>query len=373
MVHPLQPLIPAPRLRHGLLALAAAIALATGGPLQAQEIELRWVVPAGEIYPGQTFELTLEVTATATDEGGFVQLFPQPLGLPLQLEALQPLESMAPLELLPREEGGGCSLVLDGEIVRAEDEDPDPRVTRLRLTRFARARRPGPIRLPEATGRYAVSSAFREDLVRGSVPVERVERSVRGPSVSLAVRPLPEEDQPIDFEGAVGPLTMEVSIEPNRARVGETLQLQVAVLGGSLNEGRAEPRLAAVDGLRLVGTRSERTRAERQFGRVFRYDLEATSTAPTATPAVTLVTFDPEAHPPGYRTLSAGPLPVSIRPGSDASTPAPDQMPEEREGPPDPPEKPRLVWTPAVMVFIVVLAAISTRRRRRSGRGGVSQ
>lgn len=350
-----------------------AITLAASGRAHAQEVELRWVLPTGDIYEGQTFELALEVTATATEAGGFVQLFPQPLGLPIQLEALEPLASLEQLELLPREDRGGCSVVLDGEIARAQDLDPDPGVTQLLLTRLARARRPGTIRLPEATGRYAVSSAFTEDLVRGSVPVDRVERAARGASTSLGILPLPEENQPIDFEGAVGPLTMGVSVEPNRAQVGETLRLEVTLLGGSLNKGRAEPRLAAVDGLRLVGTRSDRTWTEAQFGRTFRFDLEATSTAPTATPAVTLVTFDPEADPPGYRTLRAAPLPVSIRPGSDASTPAPDQVPREGEGPPDPPGKPRLIWTPAVMVFIVVLAAISTRRRRRSVRGGDSQ
>jgi hypothetical protein len=378
-----QPLHPHPtatrrlhRRLHRTLGLATALAVAVAAPVQAQEVELRWLPPDGDIYQGQTFELTLEVMATTPEAGGFVQLFPQPLGLPLQLEGLTSLEQ---LELMPWADRGECSLVLDGEIVRATDVDPDPAVTQLRLTRLARARRSGEIALPETAGRYAVSSAFREDLVRGSVPVDRVERAALGALLVLDILPLPEAGQPVNFEGAVGPMTVKVSVEPNRVRVGETLQLEVTLLGGSLNEGRAEPRLTAVDGLRLIGTLSEGLRAEGRFGRTFRYDLEATSTAPTLTPTVSLVAFDPEAAPPGYRTLTAGPLPIAIRPGPRSGTSA-GTAPEAiagQEPPPapledadEPPKKGRLIWTPAVLLFIVVLAALSARRRRRSGGRG---
>ncbi len=431
MARPPRSQFPAARAWRPSLALASAVStalvVAFGAPAHAQEVRLRWVLPAGDLYQGQTFALGLEVTATAPDEGGFVQLFPQPLGLPIQLEALGALEAMEQLELFPlkgpsppqgrggapapaegldqgiQNNGRARSVVLDGELVQALDLDPDAAVTQLRLTRLARARRAGPLRLPESVGRYAISSAFREDLVRGSVPVDREERTVRGASLTVDVLPLPERGQPVDFEGAVGAMTLEVSVEPNRARVGETLQLQVTVLGGSLNEGRAEPRLAPVEGLRLIGTRSARVQAAGRPGRTFRYDLEATSTAPTATPAVTLVTFDPSTNPPGYRTLSASPQPLAIRPGlpaaptpgepmggparpsagspagSSAGSPAgspagsstaaavPSPLPPRSEGPEERQRETRLVWTPAVLIFIFVLAAVSTRRRRRSG------
>ena len=353
------------------LALAMGVTTAGALPVHAQEVELRWELPAGDIYQGQTFPLTLEVTATAPAQGGFVQLFPQPLGLPVQIEGFGAIEQ---LELVPREDTGDCSVVLDGELARAQDLDPDPSVTRLRLTTLARPRRSGPAALPEITARYAVTSAFRDDLVRGSVPVDRTEGAARGAGATLDVLPLPEADQPIDFEGAVGDITLEVSVTPNRVMVGETLQLEVSCLGGSLNDGRAEPRLEAVEGLRVVGRRSERTWGGQRVGRTFWYDLEATSTAAIATPAIRLVTFDPLADPPAYRTLEGPPLPVAIRPAPGSATPpspGAQGAPAVGEQPaPDPAEKPRLRWTPAVMGFIVLLAVASTLRRRRQAPGG---
>lgn len=366
---PLPPLARPRRWRP--LALAMGAAMAGALPVHAQEVQLRWELPAGDIYQGQTFPLTLEVTATAPAEGGFVQLFPQPLGLPVQIEGFGAIEQ---LELVPRVDTGDCSVVLDGGLARAQDLDPAPRVTRLRLTTLARPLRSGPAALPEITARYAVASAFRDDLVRGSVPVDRTEGAARGAGVTLDVLPLPETDQPIDFEGAVGGMTMEVSVTPNRVMVGETLQLRVSCLGGSLNDGRAEPRLDAVEGLRVVGRRSERIWDGQRVGRTFWYDLEATSTAAIATPAVRLVTFDPVADPPAYRTLEGAPQPVAIRPAPGSATPsAPSAQgaPAADEQPaPDPAGKPRLRWTPAVMGFIVLLAVTSTLRRRRQAPGG---
>lgn len=353
------------------LALAMGAAAAGAPPVHAQEVALRWDLPARDIFQGQTFPLTLEVTATAPPRGGFVQLFPQPLGLPIQIEGFGAIEQ---LELVPRADTGDCSVVLDGELTRASDLDPDPNVTRLRLSCLARARRSGPAALPAITARYAVTSAFRDDLVRGSIPVDRTEGSARGDAVTLNVLPLPEADQPIDFEGAVGSLALEVGVTPNRAMVGETLQLEVSCLGGSLNDGRAEPRLEAVEGLRVVGHRSERTLEGDRVGRTFWYDLEATSTAAIATPAVRLVIFDPVADPPAYRTLEGAPLPVAIRPapGSAPSSPpsAPGAPATEEDSAPEPSEKPRLVWTPAMLGIIVLLAVASTLRRRRQAPGG---
>jgi hypothetical protein len=353
------------------LALAVGAATAAALPVHAQEVALRWELPAGDIYQGQTFPLTLEVTATAPPQGGFVQLFPQPLGLPVQIEGFGAIEQ---LELVPRADTGDCSVVLDGELARAQDLDPDPSVTRLRLSCLARPRRSGPAALPAITARYAVTSAFRDDLVRGSVPVDRTEGSARGDAVTLDVLPLPEADQPIDFEGAVGSLALEVSVTPNRVMVGETLQLAVACLGGSLNDGRAEPRLEAVEGLRVVGRRSERIWEGQRVGRTFWYDLEATSTAAIATPAVRLVTFDPVADPPAYRILKGAPLPVAIRPAPGSAAPSPPSAhgtpAADGDTAPEPTGKPRLIWTPAVLGFIVLLAVTSTLRRRRQAPGG---
>ena len=140
------------RLPAAVLALSGALAPAAGAlnpAAGAQEVRLEWSPPNGDVYAGQTFDLTLEVTVTRPAEGGLVQLFPQALGLPVQLEAFAGVEG---LELLPGADSGEVSLVLDGEVSRADDLDPREDVTRVRLTRRARARRPGAHRCPSPWG-----------------------------------------------------------------------------------------------------------------------------------------------------------------------------------------------------------------------------
>ena len=357
------------------LVTCLALGLQWSGAAAAQSLDLAWVLPERSLYAGETFELTLEVTYEAPEEGGLVQLFPQALGLPVQLEAFG---SVSGLDVLPAPlgdagpagdgapEGDGTSLVLDGEVVRAPDLDPSAPTTRLRITRAARARRPGTIRLPELVGRYAVSSGFRSDLVRGDVPIDREDRLSRGAPRDLAVLPLPDSRAPIDYGGAVGPLVATGRLDRNRAVVGDTLRLEVEFTGGWLNDGKARPTLAPVEGLELTGSTTGSLEGSGGAGRSFRFDLLVTSSAPVATPAVTLTTFDPTADPPGFREAALAPLPISVRaPSREAVEPAP----EPQDGAPAE-GKPPLVWTPAVLAFMVLLAAVMLRRQRRDGGGG---
>ncbi len=373
MVRPLPIAKPAHSAWPCRLAGLVAAGITLLAPAAGQEVELRWDVPQGDIYAGQTFPLTLEVTATTSGGGGFVQLFPQPLELPIQIEAFG---AISHLSLAPRVDGGETAVVLDGQVRRAEREPSEPGVTVLRFTHLAWARRSGSIRLPEIAGQYATTSGFREDLVRGQVPLDRQERTSRGPSRSINVLPLPETDQPIDFEGAVGPMTMEASVRPNRAVVGETIQLVVTLVGGSLNEDQAEPRLEPLEGLRLVGTRSEELREDARLGRAFRFDLEVTSSTPTRTPAATLTVFDPESEPPSYTRIRSDPVPIAIRslPADRAAqadmetVPAPGEA--DLRASTESREEPRLIWTPAVAAFIALLALVSALRKRRERGGG---
>ena len=367
------------RLPAAVLALSGALGPSAG----AQEVRLEWSPPNGDVYAGQTFDLTLEVTVTRPAEGGLVQLFPQALGLPVQLEAFAGVEG---LELLPGADGGEVSLVLDGEVSRADDLDPRDDVTRVRLTRRARARRPGAHPLPEPVGRFAVSSGFRPDLVRGEVPVDREDRVARGAAGRVEVLPLPEAGQPIEFDGAVGALEASVSLDRNRAVVGETLQLEVRFEGAWLEESGPEPRLAPVDGLEVQGRRSAPLAEPGREGRVYRYDLRVTSDEPDATPEVRITAFDPGASPPAYVVVRAPGLPIAVRrpagapaasngsaQGAEGAPPSAGgtvATPAEAEGEDEEDGKPRLIWTPAVLAFIVLLAAITSLRSRRAGGGG---
>lgn len=373
---PTTPFVPSiPRCLWGLLAVMPAVGapLPTDPPpLTPQEIQVRWAPPAAELYAGQTFELTLEVTTGGSEEeSGLLQLFPQTLDLPVQIEAFGGLER---LTLAPPTAGRGPTAVVDGSMIAGTGPyvDPaDPARQLYRLTRRLRAVRAGRIELPAPIARYATATEFREDFVRGRIPVDRIERSARGEALVLEILPLPESDRPFSFDGAIGGYALEQAVDPNAVRVGESMVLHVLVRGATPFDDVPAPRVESMDGLDVLGVK----RASVEDGTSFTFELVARSMDATLTPQVTFTSFDPLAASPAYVTLSPGRLPVSIRPAApgeeEAQAPplvgaqGAQQTPDERTGE-GTTERPRLVWTPLVLGSILAIAFASVVRRRRA-------
>lgn len=334
--------------------LYAATALATS----SGDIEVRWDVDPTVPYVGEAFELSLIVSFETTwADQSLAQLFPQELDTPLQLEGFDGVPESLEAVTTPAIERG-VSLVLDGEVVRAERFDEGSRTT-LRNARLFRARRAGTFDLPTPTVRYAFATEFRDDFVRGRVPVDLTELTTRGAEHAVEVRAIPEAERPVDFDGAVGEFSLEASLAPKSLEVGEITSFVVRVAGSAPLPPDVAPRLGAMDGFELI-SRSRRMEGSRT---VFEFELRAVDETVTASPVARLVSFEPSGDAldaSSFSRIESEALPVAVRSRRNPPAAPQDADPNEPAS-----AAPRLPWTFGVLAFIAILAVVSSVRRIR--------
>ncbi|MEM9380554.1 MAG: hypothetical protein AAGB93_11445 [Planctomycetota bacterium] len=380
---------PAPRRTRAALAGLLTAFVGGGTPLPAQDrplapdtIRIEWAPPEAPVYAGQTFDLRLDVlVAGGVDGAGLLQLFPQPMELPLQVEGYARVDRIETAPW-PASDPTAPNLVVDGAVAAAEGPftfagDPEG-VVRYRVSRSVRVPRSGRIDLASPTARYAVATAFRDDFVQGRVPVDRIERTARGAAAALDVLPLPEEGRPMSFDGAIGRFELVAAVEPRTAEVGESLSLRVLVVGATPQHAVPSPQVDSAGRVDVLGM----ARRDVDGGTEFTFDVVARSTDVLAMPPISLTVFDPTADPPAYAVLTAPELPVSIRPAAPPANAAPgDASGDGGGGAALAPEASgqdggedddggRLLWTPLVLGMILSLAFLSVVRRRMLTGGG---
>jgi hypothetical protein len=85
---------------------------------------------------------------------------------------------------------------------------------------------------PLREGRIAIPPALLEYTVPPAEYYGKAERvRVNGEARTLDVQPLPDEGRPNDFSGAVGEVTISVTVDPLAARVGDAMTVTVRVEG----------------------------------------------------------------------------------------------------------------------------------------------
>ena len=135
-------------------------------------------------------------------------------------------------------------------------------------------------------------------------------------ALSIEVRPLPREGQPLDFGGAIGRFSIEASANPRELKVGDTLKLVVEIRGqGNLPFFSVpEPDIeAAFRGFQYFGFEEDKRLDRRRL----EFDLVPLDTRLEAVPAFSLPVFDPETW--SYTRVASAPLPISVRPLSTAA------------------------------------------------------
>ncbi|MFA5038978.1 MAG: BatD family protein [Candidatus Omnitrophota bacterium] len=123
----------------------------------------------------------------------------------------------------------------------------------------------------------------------------------------LLVKPLPEQNRPEGFGGAVGRFNLQASAEPAKVKEGDPVTLSMAVRGdGNFNTVQA-PRLQDTEGFKVYDPRVVRS-AERE--KIFEQVILPKTTQVRQTPAPVFSFFDPGAG--AYQTLSVGPFPLEV-------------------------------------------------------------
>jgi hypothetical protein len=154
----------------------------------------------------------------------------------------------------------------------------------------------------------------------GGAPVQT---TLTSPRMDLQIAPLPAENAPPGFAGAVGTYTMAVTAGPTNVVAGDPITLRVQITGqGSLDSVtlpeqpgwenfKAYPPTAKVNTTDQLGLEGSKT---------FEEILTPQNTDVRALPPVSFSFFDPEQKK--YRTLTQPAMPLVVRAANPGSMPA---------------------------------------------------
>jgi hypothetical protein len=215
---------------------------------------------------------------------------------------------------------------------------------------------------------------------------QRVALSSTG--VKLKVLPLPTEGRPADFTGAVGTFNLEASAGPTNVAVGDPITIRASLTGEGMIDQLTLPDFSAWRDFKVYPPTAKVDAPEQSLGlrgtKAFEVVAIPQNVELTELPALTFSFFDPRAR--AYRTLTAPPVPLTVRPAGaspppsvalpgvrrDPETPAvSDIVPlKQRLGQPRPPAEPwiRQAWFLLLPGLPVAawLAALGWRKRAES-------
>ena len=138
----------------------------------------------------------------------------------------------------------------------------------------------------------------------------------------LAVLPLPKENAPTNFVGAVGTYSMTVSAGPTNAATGDPITVKVQISGHGALDSLALPEQSAWRDFKTYPPTSKVETTDPlglQGTKTFEQVVVPQTINIKALPPISFSFFDPEQK--HYRTLSQPSLPLVVRPGGSAPAP----------------------------------------------------
>ena len=136
-------------------------------------------------------------------------------------------------------------------------------------------------------------------------------------TAALTVLPLPEENKPADFSGAVGEFTLDVTAEPTEVNVGDPITVKVKV-GGDGNCRAVEPPVFTnAEHFKIYDPQIKEEDGSKKSEQVLIPETDQVSEIP----ALAFSFFDPALQ--RYQTITKGPFPITARkPIGDQGSPA---------------------------------------------------
>ncbi|MCM8819236.1 MAG: BatD family protein [Candidatus Omnitrophica bacterium] len=126
--------------------------------------------------------------------------------------------------------------------------------------------------------------------------------------IPIQVLPLPEENKPADFSGAVGNFTLEVEAIPLSVNVGDPITIKMRIKGeGNFDSIRA-PKITKTDGFKVY----QPTETENENEKIFEQVLIPQSKDIKFIPQINFSFFNPKTSK--YQTLSNPPIPINVLP-----------------------------------------------------------
>jgi len=130
--------------------------------------------------------------------------------------------------------------------------------------------------------------------------------------LTLTVLPLPEEGRPAGFTGAVGQFDFDLAAAPKEVAVGDPITVTLTVRGTGNIESVTPPVYVESDALKVYPVQPQSKTGDRVFEQV----VIPQHAGEAALPALSFSWFDPAAR--AYRTVTRGPVPITVRPAATA-------------------------------------------------------
>ena len=142
--------------------------------------------------------------------------------------------------------------------------------------------------------------------------------------VKLKVLPLPTEDRPADFTGAVGQFSLQASAGPTNVAVGDPITVKAAINGEGMIDQLTLPDFSVWRDFKVYPPTVKVDAPEPTLGlrgtKFFEVVAAPQNLEIKELPAITFSYFDPQAR--RYRTLAAPPVPLTVRPTSASPPPS---------------------------------------------------
>ncbi|HEY6195130.1 MAG TPA: BatD family protein [Candidatus Eisenbacteria bacterium] len=178
---------------------------------------------------------------------------------------------------------------------------------------------PGTATIKPMAFNVAVSQAPRDFFdMFGSTQTVRLESK----PIAITVLPLPDNGRPSEFTGGVGRFTMTASLDRAATTNSEPVSLTIQLSGSGNIRMIDKPKLAPVDGLRILEPEVKDDAHASPDGvrgtKTFRFPIIPQGDGKYVVPPVAVAYFDPQDK--AYHTLKAGPFEFAAS-GSAASAP----------------------------------------------------
>ncbi len=137
--------------------------------------------------------------------------------------------------------------------------------------------------------------------------------------LTVAVHPLPTENQPPLFSGAVGHFSFDVQVKPTDLNVGDPITVTMQISGEGNLENVAAPQVVSGDGFKVYEPKlitREINEAQASGRKVFEQVLIPRSDSVKELPVISFAYFDPIKA--AYETASQGPFPLTLHSVSNA-------------------------------------------------------
>jgi hypothetical protein len=177
----------------------------------------------------------------------------------------------------------------------------------------------GDIIVPHRSRRRSLfDNFFSDDFFMGSFG-ERQPFALRSNPIKLTIKPLPMEDCPGDFKGAVGEFQFDLSASPTTVKVGEPITVSMTITGAGNLDTVTLPEIPCEESFKTYAPETE-TRKKIIGGgvggqKIFKQVLIPLSVDPKEIPAVSFSYFNPAAGT--YRTITSKQIPITVEAAPD--------------------------------------------------------